>query len=253
MTDGNCKNSNLVINTNLYAMWGEIKIWLRDFVNIILPKLCLLCEKETVNEEEIICLGCMSQLPYSRHWDSLENDFTRRLGNRFRFETGAALFIVKKGEGIQNLIQMLKYKDREDIGHWLGSVLGHRLADKDHFKEIDMIIPVPLHPKKLKKRGYNQSVSICRGLAESLQKSVFETNLVRVKNTVSQTTMNKEQRLSNIEGAFSLQNPEELKGKHILLVDDVLTTGATLESCALALLGVEGVKVSLATAGLAEH
>lgn len=253
MTYGTRKNSNLVINSNMYSMWGEIKIWLRDLANIIMPKLCLLCEKETVNEEEIICLDCMSQLPYTRHWDSVENDFTRRLGNRFRFETGAALFIVKKGEGVQSLIQMLKYKDRQDIGLWLGRVLGHRLLGNKQFSDIDLIIPVPLHPKKLKKRGYNQSVSICRGLAESLQKPVSADHLMRVKNTVSQTTMNKEQRLSNISGAFSLQNSEELKGKHILLVDDVLTTGATLESCALALLGVEGVRVSLATAGLAEH
>lgn len=232
-------------------IWREIKIWVRDFVNIIMPKLCLVCESETVGEKDLVCLSCLSKLPYSKHWDSAENGFTRRLGNRFYFEAGAALFIMKKGESVQRLVQMLKYKGREDIGEWLGEVLGYRL--KSRMKGIDFIIPVPLHSKKLKKRGYNQSLCIARGLSRILGKPVSADQLQRIKNTVSQTTMNKEQRLLNTENAFSVREAEMLRGKHILLVDDVLTTGATMEACALPLLNIQGVKVSLATVGLAEQ
>lgn len=232
---------------------GVIKSWFRDLINIILPKFCLVCEDEIVEESDIVCIGCLSKLPYSRHWESAENDFTRRVGSRFRFEGGAALFLVRKGERVQKLIQMLKYQDREDIGIWMGEMLGYRIKDKLLGKSIDFIIPVPLHPRKLKSRGYNQSLSICHGLAKVLGRPVMADQLLRVRNTISQTKINKEQRLLNIAGAFSVREREELRNKHILLVDDVLTTGATMEACALSLLEIQGLKVSLATAGLAEN
>lgn len=225
-----------------------------DILNTLFPRLCLVCMEKVVGKRQKVCITCLAEMPFTRQWDKDDNEFTDRLGIRFRFERGFALFWVKKNESVQKLIQLLKYKGRDDIGVWFGNMLAMRILESDIKYDWDCIVPVPLHPKKERKRGYNQSNAIAKGVSEVLGIPVNNDILRRTRSTVSQTIMNKTQRLSNMKDAFAVKDGKyDSAGKHIFLIDDVLTTGATLEACALALLAVQNLRLSLATIGIAEH
>lgn len=210
---------------------------------------------EIVGKHQKVCASCLSEMPFTRYWDKQENEFTERLGIRFPFEQGFALFRVKKDESVQKLIQLLKYKQRYDIGVWLGKMLGMRILESEINRNWDGIIPVPLHPKKERQRGYNQSKAIAEGVSEILDVPILDSLLTRKRYTVSQTTMNKIQRLSNMSNAFQIdrEKGDLLKGKHVLILDDVLTTGATIESCVQELLTIQELRISVVTIGIAEH
>ncbi|MDP4292790.1 MAG: phosphoribosyltransferase family protein, partial [Bacteroidota bacterium] len=159
----------------------------------------------------------------------------------------AAFLYFNKGSKVQHLIHRFKYKGRHQIGTYLGRVYGHELAQSVPYNTVDMIIPVPLFKKKQKKRGYNQSEIFARGLAEALHVPV-ETNLLfRIRESESQTRKTREERWENVKEIFSVPHPEHLEDKHILLVDDVMTTGATLEACAASLMKDSNVRISVVT------
>lgn len=158
---------------------------------------------------------------------------------------GAALYRFVPGGMLQQVIHKLKYQDRPDIGLHLGRQAGIRI--KTYWKQPDCILPVPLHPKKLWKRGYNQAERLAMGIAETIEKPVYANGLIKSTATVSQTSLHRVERITNVGGSF-IQNPSyDLRGKHVLLVDDVLTTGATLEACAEVLLKNTGCQVSMCT------
>jgi ComF family protein len=161
------------------------------------------------------------------------------------------MYYFNKDTRLQSLLHALKYRNKPEIGFLLGQRLGRRLLKTDWIKDVDCLIPVPLSNAKLQKRGYNQSQSIADGLADVLQLPVDSKSICRIKNTLSQTTMSVADRVKNVKDAFGVKNPSGLANKHIILIDDVLTTGATLESCANQIMKETEVKISILTIAFA--
>lgn len=221
--------------------------------HLFFPRLCDGCSKPLLPEEDVLCLNCnIYNLPRTAYHHLPENETMLRFSGRFPFEK-ATSFAYFTAEGLlQHLLHELKYKDRKDIGLFLGRQLGYDLQQTGWATGIDMIVPVPLHPRKEDSRGYNQSTIIATGMAEVLGIPLAPAGaLVRTRDTESQTQKTREERVDNMHDAFAVSDTPAFTNRHILLIDDVLTTGATLEACALALLQVPGVRISIATVGLA--
>jgi ComF family protein len=176
----------------------------------------------------------------------------RQLWGRFKFEQAIAFVYFQKGSRVQNLMHELKYNKKPDVGIRLGELYAWQLSRTEVWDKPDLIIPIPLHPKRFKKRGYNQSEQISKGLSSILNLPMSTHNLVREENTESQTKKSRFDRYENLKDAFIIKNAFELFNRHILLVDDVMTTGATVEACSIELLKIEGVKVSICTLAYAE-
>ncbi|MDQ3141575.1 MAG: ComF family protein [Bacteroidota bacterium] len=217
------------------------------FLDIIYPTICISCERKTNSIEELFCLNCQYELQVSDMYQFTQNAFTEKFKGRIELNVGAAMYPYVKGGVIQKVLEALKYKNRPDIGHRLGKHFGKILSQEDMLVDLDLIIPVPLHYKKKVLRGYNQSMVFGVGLAEHLHTTCREDVLQKTTWTDSQVEKNRMDRMQNMDGAFKLKDAATLKGKHILLVDDILTTGATLESCALTLLKAGGVRISMLT------
>lgn len=221
-------------------------IW-TDLISLFYPNLCAACGEQAPPHGEVICISCLYKLPKTGFHLQKENAFTARFWGRLPLETGAALFFFAKGSRTQELIHRLKYKNRQEIGVQMGKLYGTELQESEEFRQVDLIVPVPLHPKKEWARGYNQSALFARGLSESLKKPWLRNGLQRKVYAESQTQKSRTERLENIAQAFSVGDVAAIQGKHVLLVDDVLTTGATLEACGLRLLEVPEVRISMAT------
>jgi len=226
-------------------------LWFKDFLSLFFPNLCLACRQKQAGKENILCLSCQHQLPFTDFHKMPENEFTDRFWGRIALEKGAALFYFTKDSKVQNLIHLLKYGDRPNVGIQLGRLYGSILKTDASLEAIDLIVPVPLHPRKQRSRGYNQSTQFAIGLSESMQIPYLEHALVRTVQTSTQTRKSRLERFENVLLAFQVKEATAISGKHILLVDDVLTTGATLEACAIKLLEVPEVKVSMATIAIA--
>jgi ComF family protein len=219
---------------------------------LVYPRLCMGCNKPLLEEEEILCLNCnVYNIPRTAYHHIAENETAMRFAGRIPVQ-GATSFAYFANEGLlQHLLHELKYNDREDIGVYLGRQLGYDLQQTNWASAIDAIVPVPLHPEKEKLRGYNQSQRIAEGMGSVLGLPVMAAAVSRVRNTDSQTQKSREERIENMKEAFSVTEPQKVQGKHLLVIDDVLTTGATIETCALALLAIPGVTISVATIGVA--
>lgn len=180
-----------------------------------------------------------------------ENEFTERFWGRLALTGGAAMYYFTRKSPIQRALHRLKYKNQPDIGLKLGREFGLLLLQAPHFQNIDYIVPIPLHPKKERMRGYNQSAMFAQGLAESLGAVHLPRALARNTQTATQTRKKRMDRFSNVETVFCVRQASLLESRHILLVDDVLTTGATLEMCAQTLQQVPGIQLSMATIAIA--
>ena len=222
-----------------------------DFVSLIFPELCQACAKSLYRNEDLICADCLYHLPYTDFHLQPDNAVAQQFWGRVNLEAAAALLYFAKGSRVQNLMHQLKYKNKPEVGVYLGKLAGKRLLENPVFSAADVIIPVPLHKQKLLKRGYNQSLSFAEGLSEKLSIPVLVDNLIRTTSTESQTKKSRISRYENMKEVFSIKNPPELIGKHILLVDDIITTGATLEACCNVLLEVPGVRISIASIAVA--
>ncbi|MUP36857.1 ComF family protein [Labilibaculum euxinus] len=225
----------------------SISTWFNDFLNLFYPRLCEACGSYLFKNETTICTRCLFHLPKTDFHLNKNNPVSILFWGRVNINYAASYYTFSKGSQFQKLIHKLKYHNKQEIGIALGKHFGESLKNSEFFKDIDVIIPVPLHPKKEKIRGYNQAELVALGLGKSMLKPTDSKNLIRKIHTESQTKKNKLERWQNVDNIFELIEPSNLINKHILLVDDVVTTGSTLEACAHALLKAEGAKVSIAT------
>lgn len=222
-----------------------------DFLSLFFPNLCVVCSRKMGEGEKHICLECLSLLPKTNYHLQPGNRLEEFFAGRIPFERIAAYTYFVKGGSVQHIIHELKYKNNPDIGSFIGQLCGEGMKGSDFLSSIDYLVPVPLHPKREKKRGYNQSMEICRGISEMTGIAIDSSTLVRIVNNPSQTKHSRFDRWSNVEGIFGLSDKKIFRGKHILLVDDIITTGSTLEACAQEILKVENSKVSIFTFGTA--
>lgn len=229
----------------------QFKEFSSGFAHLLFPNLCEGCGQPLLKGEEVVCLRCESLIPFTNFHLQTENETVLRLSGRFPFQHAMSLTYFTNESLIQHILHGLKYKSKKRNGIYLGKELGKRIKLANW--NIDAVIPVPLHPKKEAARGYNQCDLIAEGVSNTLPISVYGNHLKRIKNTTSQTDKTRAERIENVSGAFSVIKSEKLAGKHLLLVDDVLTTGATLESCATTLLYIPNVKISIATIAIAAN
>ncbi|MEM6316360.1 MAG: ComF family protein [Bacteroidota bacterium] len=225
--------------------------WLHDLFDLFFPNLCFACQKRELQKNAVLCYACHRSLPTTDMHTMKENRFTDRFFGRVYLQAGAALYHFKEDTAVQQLIHQFKYEDKPKIGRILGEQYGHQLMKNEQFSSVDLIVPVPLHPKKERQRGYNQSDFFAKGLANSMKKPWLKTGLKRTKYGESQTRKSQTDRFQNVLESFDLRDNAALEGKHILIVDDVLTTGATLEACASKVLSLPNTKVSMATIAIA--
>jgi ComF family protein len=221
-------------------------IYFSDFISLIFPRICAGCGNSLWKNEEGVCRFCEYHLPKTNFHLDPENPVTRLFWGRVKIETGAAFLYFNKGSKVQRLVHQLKYKGRKDIGIYLGDQYGLALKHAPGFNTAEVIIPVPLHKKKYMQRGYNQSEQFAIGLAGSMNIPVNNHLLTRTKATETQTRKSRFNRYQNVKEIFMVSHPREWAGKHLVLVDDVITTGATLESCIQALAAIPDVKISIA-------
>ncbi len=226
-------------------------VWLRRLLDVALPQICPGCRQRRPPRGQWLCLSCEARLPLTDFHLQAENPVTDRLWGRFPLKSGAAMLLFRKDGIAQHLIHHLKYKGRRVVGYELGRRYGRMLRQSPYFDHIELIVPVPLHPRKQRLRGYNQAAVFGEGLAATMGVPLLADALQRTRFTQTQTRKSQSERLHNVAGAFALARPEQLNGKHILLVDDVLTTGATIESCAHTLLQVPRLRLSIATIAMA--
>ena len=224
----------------------------RDLFSLLFPDLCCGCGSHLNRGESGICSVCLFQIPYTDHHLHAANRTAKQFWGKIPFHAAMSLLYFKKGERVQRIIHHLKYRGRKETGIKLGSMMGKQLKQTSFYSDIDLIIPVPLHKSKKKRRGYNQSAYLSEGIASELGLPVDEKALNRSKATKSQTRKGRYSRHENMQNAFCVLKPENIEGKHVLLVDDVITTGATLEACATELHKYGIRRISIITAACAE-
>lgn len=223
-----------------------------DFFNVFYPELCSGCGNSLNKGEKIICLTCDATLPITDFHKHQDNPLEKIFWGRIPVCAGASYLYFKKGGKVQNLLYHLKYNGVKEVGILMGEQYGEILKSVKRFSDSDYIIPVPLHDKKEKKRGFNQSEQFGVGLAKTMNKTIVNNNLIRIQYSDSQTRKTRFNRWENVADIFEVKNPEMFQSKKILLVDDVITTGATLESCANALLkNCPGIEINIATIAFA--
>jgi len=233
-------------------MVTTVKKYAEDFLSLIFPDLCCACGDHLVSHEYQLCTNCLYDLPYTNFYRQADNPVARQFWGRIPVKGAFAYLYFHKQGKVQNVIHHLKYKNRPLLGNLLGEMCGRELRAVDYASAIDLIVPVPLHPSRLKSRGYNQSHCIAEGLAATLQIPLGDKYLHRSKSTSTQTHKGRFERFENMVEVFSVENAGDLADKHVLLVDDVITTGATLEACALSLLEVPGLQISILAIAYAE-
>jgi len=220
-----------------------------DLFSLLFPRLCCACGTPLFTAELQLCLHCLYDLPYTDYHLYQDNRVVKQLWGRIQLQSGMALLHFKKGSSTQQIIHQLKYKGQTSLGHQLGELIGARMIQNPEFIIPDYIIPVPLHRSKLAQRGYNQCDCIAGGIAAVLQIPVLNNTLIKHKKTGSQTRRGRFSRYENLSHAFAVPDAAAIQNRHVLLVDDVITTGATIEACALELFK-QGIK-SLSVAAIA--
>lgn len=228
----------------------EIK---ESLLHLAFPHVCEACGTDNLQADHLLCLHCLSLLPQTNFHLHSGNPVEKIFWGRIPVTNATAQYYFTKESLMQHLIHQFKYKGNKDVGIYLGKLVGHALQESNRFSSIDALIPLPLHRSKEHKRGYNQAMVLCEGIANVLFKPVFKDVVARPEQTETQTRKGRIQRWQNMEGRFELQNPKTIEGKHILLVDDVVTTGATLEACGQELLKAENVQISIATLCFSFH
>lgn len=220
---------------------------LRGFIRLFFPETCWVCKHDLVPGETEVCLACQHQLPSTHFYRQPNNAVEQRLRGRVPIAAAASVYFFSKSSALQSLLHQLKYRNQPNLGVWLGQQMALEAANTAWFEGVDFIIPVPLSAKKERIRGYNQSVCLAQGLSNVLQIPLQTHSLQRHRHTATQTKKSRSERQRNVAGAFSVQNPQVLENKQVVLIDDVFTTGATLEACLETLHTIPGIQLRVLT------
>lgn len=223
----------------------------KDLIHLFFPDLCAVCGNKLIDGEHCICIGCMQKLPRTHYYKQPENRLEEFFAGRVPFQRAAAYAYFIHGGSVQQMTHELKYRRNREIGLVMGELCGNELKNSDFAATLDLIVPVPLHRKRIRQRGYNQSLEICKGISKQTMLPLEPDSLVRTVNNKSQAKSKRFDRWKNVENIFEVTDKNTFIGKHILLVDDIITTGSTIESCARELLECEGCKVSIYAFGVA--
>jgi ComF family protein len=229
---------------------NEIK---ESVLHLLFPHVCAGCGSDILNIETVLCMKCIDAIPETNFELHPNNPVEKTFTGRLPLVHATAQFYFTKESLMQHLMHQFKYKGNRELGLQFGNIMGEQLNRSGRFNDIDALIPLPLFPAKEKRRGYNQASLLCMGMAESMKIPVLEKAITRPQHTETQTKKGRIERWKNMEGKFVLTNPEQIKNKHLLLVDDVVTTGATLESCGHELQKAGNVKLSIATLCIASR
>ena len=224
-----------------------LKKLLSSATHLFYPHLCIGCGSDLLPHHALLCLGCINELPHTLFETYPNNPIERMFVGRLKLVAATSGFYFSKGELMQSLIHDLKYNGNKEAGIYLSEMMGENLLKSGRFNNIDYVIPLPLFAEKEYKRGFNQAEVICQGLSNSMNIPVLVKNVVRMRFTETQTKKHRTERWDNVNESFKVLDAAILKNKHILLVDDVVTTGATLDACAQVINNIEGVKISIAT------
>lgn len=224
---------------------------LSPLAHLFYPHVCNGCASDLLNEDSILCLRCMHNMPHTHFAMHANNPVERIFWGRLAVTAAMSEFYFAKGTLIQNLVHAFKYNGNKEVGLFLGRLMGISLLKNNRFTDIDMLVPLPLFPAKEFKRGYNQATILCKGISEVMGVPVSINNVVRRRFTETQTKKHRTERWENVESSFGITRPQELANRHVLLVDDVVTTGATLEACGACILKIPGTRLSIATLAFA--
>jgi ComF family protein len=220
----------------------------QDFSRLLFPHYCVVCGYDLKDRDTVLCYHCQLELPFTNFFSLPNNPVEKSFYGRLNLQAAGSSFYFTKDSIIQKLLSELKYKQNVTVGYYLGRLMGYELKMSERFSSIDLLIPMPLHPKKQKSRGYNQANIICKGIQSVWNKPIAENLIIRNVFSSSQTLQDRLHRWENMQGIFVLKNKPQIIQKHLLLVDDVTTTGASLEALGSVLEVETGVKISVATA-----
>ncbi len=224
-----------------------VKQYLDDFLRLFYPNICTGCGRDLYNSKNLLCWECLKELPKTGFEMHPDNPTAKIFYGRLPLENAFSWLYFNKGSLAQHLVHQLKYRKNLPLGRYLGELMAHSMLEKGLYNDVDFIVPLPLNKKKLAKRGFNQAMIICEGMSAVLQKPIENVAVLRKRYTETQTRKNRLQRLVNVEEVFGLNDGHLLENKHALLVDDVITTGATMEACGKVLTSVPGLRLSMAS------
>ena len=222
-----------------------------DALHLFYPHTCTGCGSDLLNDHQLLCLQCINDLPHTNFAQHANNPIEKIFWGRIPLVAAHSEFYFAKETLLQHLIHQLKYKGNQEIGYFLGELMGNSLLNSNRFKNLDYLVPLPLYPEKERKRGFNQAAVICDGISASMHIPVIVDNVIRQRFTETQTKKHRRERWENVADSFFVKNPTILFDKNLLLVDDVITTGATLEACGHAITQTANVKLSVATLSMA--
>jgi len=217
-----------------------------SFLHLLFPHVCAGCGSDLLSEESMLCMHCVDAMPETNFELHPGNPIEKNFWGRLQLMAATAQFYFTKESLMQHLMHQFKYRGNKELGLQLGRMMGDQLLRSNRFK-VDALIPLPLFPAKERRRGYNQAIILCNGMSEIMNIPVLNKVIIRPQHTDTQTKKGRLERWKNIEGKFVLSNADAINNKHILLVDDVVTTGATLEACGNELLKAVNVQLSIAT------
>lgn len=227
--------------------------WLHDFSRLFFPHNCAGCGSDLLEETQTVCLRCQANLPETGFFNHPNNPIEKIFLGRLAVAQAAASYYFTKSSVLQRLIHQLKYNNNQAVGLQLGQWMGLQLQSSGRFTALDALIPLPLFPDKEKKRGYNQAAVLCNGIADIIDVPVLKEAVLRKRYTDTQTKKGRSERWTNVDGSFDISDPSLLQHKKVLLVDDVITTGATIEACGNAIIQTTNVELNIATLAWASN